>query len=270
MVSRGKSVFAKVQPKPLCNLDTLKTVEPNDIILHALFARLTLTDNRTIEFETKFDKKTQTVELNIAEKDLKFFDQILGMRQGPNFRTFIDWLIGSRRFDSKVTPDFVSASAFDIWYGATESNVDGTPVVLFPTVDPAHIGYNFKLRDNPDPERPKPPCPFGERLPTEEPIITEDIKVIMLWKYICGSKDFFELRVTATIINENAQPVDYVNDVRISTASLEPGDIAEVELISLTIPKGSVVGLSILRNFKDTEDPHSEMFGILGVRITNG
>lgn len=247
MVSRGKSVFSKIQPRTSHCPTVSRVVEPNDLILYALLARLTLDDNRIIEFETKFDKKTQTIELQIAEKDLKFFDQMMGMKRGPKFKRFIDWLIGSKRFESQVTPDFISATAFDIWFGATESVIDNTPLVLFPTSCASHIGYNLKLREE-----------------------NTKAKINMIWQFICGSNTSFELRVNASVTSVNDDPVDFVSDISVSTSGLSPGDQVETNILDIDVPEGSIIGLSLLRNFEGSSDPKSEMFGLIGVRIDDG
>jgi hypothetical protein len=87
-------VFAPILPQlaqPGCNAPT----GVRDLFLHALFARLALNDNSNVEFETKYNPQTNTIELQLPDCALPFFDTVTGMQQGPRFRAYIDWLIGN-------------------------------------------------------------------------------------------------------------------------------------------------------------------------------
>jgi len=248
MVTRGKSVFSRamVAPKSARCPEVV-----NDLLLYALFARVTLTPHneqcgRTIEFSTSYDAATRTVELEVADDDLKFFDQLTGVQRGPRFQKFINWLIGSRQFESTVTPDFVSATAFDFWYGATPTQMEDVPLVLFPTVEPSAIGYNAKLR----------------------PTSTKAV-ISATWKFVCGSGSSLTVRVVVTVISPDQDPYEVVHDAMVSTAGLSAGDVFDTDLLSLSVPAGSVLALSMMRNFSGSTDPHSEMVGLIGVRISD-
>ncbi|MEM3097455.1 MAG: hypothetical protein QXU32_01880 [Nitrososphaerales archaeon] len=87
-------VFGKIKPaiaQPGC-------IEPDgvrDLFLYALFARLALSDGSNVEFETKFNPSTNTIELQLPDCAIPFFDKVTGMKQGPRFRQYINWLVGN-------------------------------------------------------------------------------------------------------------------------------------------------------------------------------
>lgn len=89
---RGKKATAKIQTAMPQTVSVTTTV--NDFFLYALFARLTFSDNEKVEFETKYDRSTDTIELQIPDKYLPVFDQLTGIGQGPKFKQFINWLVG--------------------------------------------------------------------------------------------------------------------------------------------------------------------------------
>jgi hypothetical protein len=88
------AVFAPIIPQlaqPGCTAPTAV----RDLFLHALFARLAFNDNSIVEFETKYNQQTNTIELQLPDCALPFFDTITGLQQGPRFRAYIDWLVGN-------------------------------------------------------------------------------------------------------------------------------------------------------------------------------
>lgn len=89
---RGNKASAKIQVAMPQTVNVTTTV--NDFFLYALFARLTFSDNEKVEFETKYDKATDSIELHIPDKYLDVFDQLTGINQGPKFQKFINWLVG--------------------------------------------------------------------------------------------------------------------------------------------------------------------------------
>lgn len=86
-------VFAPIIPQ-LAQPGCIAPTAVRDLFLHALFARLTLNDNSTVEFETKYDPITNTIELQLPDCALQFFDTIAGMQRGPRLQTFMGWLVG--------------------------------------------------------------------------------------------------------------------------------------------------------------------------------
>jgi len=246
-VQRSNNVFARSTGTFCLPKDKSGKPVANDFFLYALFARIALSNNENIEFETKFDKETQTIELQLSDNNLQLFDQLVGMKRGPKFKQFIDWLIGSRRFDSVSETDFFSATAFDIWFGATVAQIEDRNLVLFPTKKESVIGYNFKLNE----EKTK-------------------AKLFLVWQYICGSNDFAELRVVANVISTSAPPMDVVNDVILDTSGLTANEVIETEILNLDVPEDSVISLSIIRCFEGSSDPQSEMIGMIGVRLEDG
>lgn len=62
-----------------------------DLFLHALFARIAMTDNSVIEFQTRFNPATNTIELEVPACNLPIFDMLTGMQKGPNFKAFMGW-----------------------------------------------------------------------------------------------------------------------------------------------------------------------------------
>lgn len=244
MISRGTNVFKSITKQPQTRDDATNNTSVNDFFLHALFARLTLTNNRVIEFDTKFNHSTNTIELQIKDQDLKFFDQLLGIQRGPKFKTFIDWLIGSRQLTtSTLVPDFISISAFDIWYGANESIVNDIPVVIPSTINPSHIGYNLKVKSG-----------------------TTKIRVHLSWLYIGGANTSFTLRVNAAIVSTST-PINIVNDVIIPTIGIANGDNVETAVLDIDTEDNTIIGVSIQRNCDGSTDPHTEIIGLIGMRV---
>lgn len=61
---------------------------------------MTLTNNDTVEFTTQYDQLQDLIELVLSGEyttpgeTIQQLDQITGIQQGPNFKTYIAWLIG--------------------------------------------------------------------------------------------------------------------------------------------------------------------------------
>lgn len=84
----GKAIQPSIKPYPQASYI-------NDWIIYAIFARMTLSNNDTVEFDTIFDEQNNTIELCIPSGASDAFNQITGTRRGTNFKKYIDWLIGS-------------------------------------------------------------------------------------------------------------------------------------------------------------------------------
>jgi len=61
-----------------------------DMFLHALFARIAANDNETWEFETKYDPKSNNIDLLISEKFISILETV---SKGEDFNRYITWLI---------------------------------------------------------------------------------------------------------------------------------------------------------------------------------
>lgn len=99
-ISRGNSVFKRIGRSPVekgfsRGFGPPGSVDANDLFLYALFARFTLVNNETIEFETKFDQRTNTIELKIPPEMYPLLDKLTGIKQGPDFKRYIAWLVGN-------------------------------------------------------------------------------------------------------------------------------------------------------------------------------
>lgn len=110
------AVFRPIQPSVDCPTPPASV---RDLFLHALFARIALNDNTTIEFRTVYDPATDTIDLDIPDCNVGILDTVTGMQQGPRFRAFIAWLVGgaggggsssSGLIDADISTNGVSAS----------------------------------------------------------------------------------------------------------------------------------------------------------------
>ena len=255
---RGCKVFSRV--------DLLKATDQlapqefdgvRDIILHALFARIALCDESTVEFKTVFDKKTNTVELDFPDALLPVLDEILGMQRGPRFQAYIDWLVGRQSIvgDAQtgavtdVDQTFIPATALTIWAGAVSGNIDDDKVVIFlPTTDLSTVGYNTKLGSS-----------FG----------SGNVKVSLVWVYESGSNASFDIQTSVSVNEINGNNVATLSqDKNISTFNLIKGDIRETELIDIAgISSNDVLSIIIRRNYDGSPDPKSEFVGIMGIKV---
>lgn len=65
-----------------------------DAFLYVLFARFALGDNDTVEFQTKYNPATDTMELFYPDKADPLFDTLMGVQRGELFKRYMDWLMG--------------------------------------------------------------------------------------------------------------------------------------------------------------------------------
>lgn len=245
-MNRGHNVFAPKVVIPKINPSAPLTV--NDWFLYAVFARLALSNNDTTEFETKYDPKTNTIELIIPDETKPFFDQLTGIQRGPNFKMYIDWLIGSRtlKMDQIQDPNFVPSSAISIWFGATQSTIDDKMVITLPDTDASVIGYNLKTTDQ----------------------LVGSLAVYLVWMYVCGANTSFSIRSTAQINDELGNPpVLFTEDNTISTFNLVPGDIRETMIMNFDVNPDNLVNFLLYRNYMGSPDPQTEGIGVLGLRF---
>jgi hypothetical protein len=225
----------------------------NDLFLYALFARIALNNHENIEFETKFDKATNTIELVIQNSALPLFNQITGMQRGPKFQAYINWLIGSQTLtttssDASKDPNFISSTLLEPWFGATPTTINDKFLLNLPTEDASVVGYNLK---------------------TNETFLGKLI-VSLVWMFIGGSNSSFDIRTTANISDsEGNSPNIVVQDNNISTLNLIEGDIRETELIDTgnIVGNSNIISLLINRNFVGSPDPTTEAIGIIGLKV---
>lgn len=251
MVTRGHSVFKCPNPQivaPPYSVDTAIS----DLFLHALFARVALTSNNNIEFETIYCKETNTIELLVPPDSLKFFDQITGLKRGPNFKAYIDWLIGSTSIAPIIQgqdPNFVSASALSVWTGATQGSLTGNQIILMlPPGVLSGVGYNTKI---------------------DSSFSSGHLSVYLIWIYDSGNNNSFQIKtnVRATKLATGIN-VDADNTVSISTLNLLKGDIRETLLIQTPIVAGGdIINITLSRNFESNTDPATDLVGIVGLRL---
>jgi hypothetical protein len=245
-MNRGNKVFAA--PKVIPKIIPGAPLKVNDYFLYALFARLALNNNDTTEFETKYDPSTNTIELIIPDESKQFFDQITGMQRGPNFKLFIDWLIGSKtlKMDLVQDPNFVPSSTISIWFGATQSTIDDRMVITLPDTDASVIGYNLKTTNQ----------------------LSGSLAVYLVWTYVCGANTSFSIRSTAQINDELGNPpVIFSEDNNISTFNLVPGDIRESLIMNFDVNPDNLVSFLLYRNYIGSPDPQTEGIGVLGLRF---
>jgi len=248
-MKRGHNVFAKVMPQPVSKAFTLPP-QANDIFLHALFTRITMTDNSIIEFETRFNQQTNTIELYIPQKALNILDQLTGVQRGPNFKTFINWLIGSQTLVQTTAKDldFIPASELLIWFGATPILVENSRLVLdLPIIKASTVGYNLKTNDT----------------------FIGNLEISLIWVFMHGSNTSFDIRSSATVSGASgAAPVITTADTTISTFNLLPGDIRESTILNVAnVSSNNIINLLINRNFNGHTDPQTEAIGIVGIQI---
>lgn len=87
------------------NLQPLETskrsIDINDLFLHAFFARLADSSSKTHEFETKFCKEINQIELDSSDELL---DVLTDVDVGPKLRRFLNWLVGNDK-DANIVVD---------------------------------------------------------------------------------------------------------------------------------------------------------------------
>lgn len=248
-------VFGKIIPQLAQQSDI--PVGIRDLFLHALFARLALTDNRIIEFETKYNCSTNTIELQIPSDILPVFDEMLGMQRGPKFQAFIDWLVGKQQIISDVPTvvvgfdndqQFVPVGSLTVWSGATIESDDTSVTIALPTSILSVVGYNTKLSQS---------------------ISGNDIKVSLIWRYDAGNNTSYDLKTTLTATDfGGAVNVSGSLDTNISTFNLIHGDVRTTELLYVAdIQPEDLINITIQRNFEGSTDPQTESVNIVGLKV---
>lgn len=254
-MSRGSNVFGKILPQ-LAQQSNIP-VGIRDLFLHALFARLALSDNRVIEFETKYNCNTNTIELQIPSDVLPLFDEMMGMQRGPKFQAFIDWLVGKQQIISDVPTvvlgfdndqQFVPVGSLTIWTGATIESSDTSVVIALPTSILSVIGYNTKL---------------------SESISGNNLKVSLVWRYDAGNSTSYDIRTTLTSTDfDGVVNVSESADVNISTFNLINGDIRTTELINVfDVEPEDLLNIVIQRNFEGSGDLQTESVNVIGLKV---
>ena len=246
-MARGNNVFATIAPRVM-KAPVGGPPVANDIFLHALFVRCTLTNNDVIEFQTTFNQATQTVELIIPPNMYTLLDQITGLQRGPNMIRFIDWLIGTRTLKTDMIPDpnFIPSSAISIWFGATQSTIDDKMVITLPDTDASVVGYNLKTNEQ----------------------LTGSLGAYLVWMYVCGQNTSYDIRTTVQVNDELGNPpVLFTQDTNISTFNLVPGDIRETLIMTFDGYPNNIDNFLIYRNYLGSPDPKTEGIGVLGLRF---
>jgi len=258
MVNRGNNVFTQISAPLAPKIAQQLPDSATDIILHALIARVTYKNGNKLEFRTVFDKKTNTIELEVPENGLAVFDELQGIQQGPRFRQFIDWLIGRQSVISDaqsgggnldLDSSFVSSSDLKIWAGATIGNMDDEKIVIFlPTNCLSVLGYNAKMASN-----------FG----------TNSVKISLIWVFEGGSNASFDIQTKVSAGEINGNNVATVDDTaNISTFNLIKGDIRETELITVSgVQSDDILSIIMQRNYDGSPDPTTEFVGVLGIKV---
>jgi hypothetical protein len=253
-VQRGNNAFGRIEQSP--TIPGRIFLRMRDLFLHALFARLAFNDDDTVEFRTVYDPDTETIELDIPNKALPFLDQITGIQRGENFKTFINWLIGSDTitptpvvFDQD--PNFVSASALSVWAGATQANLEGNQIVLLlPASELSAVGYNTKTADD---------------------FVMGQLSLYLIWVYDSGGNNGFSIRTNTKIVDvATGNTVESIDTTNISTLNLLQGDIRETLLFTTSnyVEAGQVISLMLSRNYEGSADPATDLVGIVGLRIS--
>lgn len=250
-INYAKGLKAKCTPSAL----PPGNPEARDLFLHALFARIALTNNATIEFQTCYDPETNTIELIVPSEALAIFDEITGMQRGPKFQAYVNWLIGSTTLpvSSGSTPDvdpsWVSASDMSIWVGAVSGSLDDKrAVIILPAAELSAVGHNTKLSTT------------G----------SGKVKISLIWVYGGGSNNSFTIKTSANIsVIGTGEISNEENDTTISTFNLVPGDIRETELLTTNTNAiaGDLVSVILRRNFVGSPDPKTDLVSILGIKI---
>lgn len=245
---RGKNVFARIQSQiPLQQTENLSV---NDFFLYALFARIAFRNNHNIEFETKYDKNSNTIELQVPTNYLDTFDEMLGIQRGPNFKKFVNWLIGSQTLQTSggvIDGQFISVNSLNLWFGASYLDVDGNKlVILLPPSQQSAINSSIKTSDTHD----------------------GDLSISLVWMYLSGNNNNFDIKVNVTITNEFGDATVYSELVSISTFNLIANDTRTTELISINdVGPNTIVDIMIYRNYGGSADPGTDVIGVVGLLL---
>ena len=252
-VQRGNNAFGRIEPNPLRAARIATGM--NDLFLHALFARLALNSDETVEFKTIYDPTTNTIELDIPNSALPFLNQILGIQRGERFKTFVDWLIGSDTLEPAPImfdqdPNFIAASALSVWAGATQGNLEDKQLILYlPASELSVVGYNTKI---------------------DESITYTRMKLYLVWVYDSGNNTSYNIRTSVMATNiSTGNTAEATNDTSISTLNLLKGDIRETEIFDTGefIHANDIVNIKLSRNWDGSPDPQTELPAIVGLRL---
>jgi hypothetical protein len=276
-LNRGHNVFAKIVPtiqprQP--GLDGQVTpgniIHPQpastvrDLFLHALFARIAFTNNDTTEFRTVYDPTTNVIELDIPQEAINVLDQITGIQRGPNFKTFINWLIGSTTLTpslSRLTglladPNFTSGLSLRVWLGANLFNYNDEYLALvLPATVQSVVGHNFRT----------PAPPVGQ--PANAP---SDITVSLIWSLPATGATSFTIRASTTISQTDGTPPVFGSvDATLSASNTqEAGAIIKTGIMIIpAVPAGSIVSLLLTRNFVGSPDPNTQALILVGLMV---
>lgn len=252
-MARGNKVFSPLGVNPFINTD-VSPLGVNDILLHALIVRLALSNNDVIEFQTRYNKQTDTVELVVPNAALPYFDQLLGMQRGPNFQTFINWLIGSETLQTGTTLDqdqsFVSAGNLIAWSGASAGNLEDKRLVIYlPAATLSVVGFNTS---------------------TSSDFAGGRIRVSLVWVYDSGANTSFDIRTSVEIVElTTGNKINLSSDTSISTFNLIHGDIRETELLDTgdVVEPDRLVNIIVRRNYDGSPDPQADLVGIVGLKV---
>jgi hypothetical protein len=182
---------------------------------------------------------------------LEVLDQITGIQRGPNFKKFVNWLIGSRQFieqDGTVSSRFLSISDINIWFGATFVDINqGNLSILLPTKTPSAINANFKTA----------------------PGFSGPLSLDLEWVYLDGQNTSWFIKCNITIIDASGNPSIFTEELEISTFNLISKDIRSTTFINIpSVGPDSLIDITIYRNYSGSIDAKQETIGILGIGIT--
>jgi hypothetical protein len=245
---RGNNVGARIQSAIPTNV--VYDTRLNDLFLHALFARLAFKNNETYEFRTKYNHHTNTIELDIPDKYLGVLDQITGMQRGPNFKKFINWLIGSEQLqgdDKDVSSKFLSTSDINLWYGASYLDINGGILTIaLPPMSPSAINANFKTA----------------------PDYNGNVELKLNWIYVDGQNTELYLKTNVTVIDSSGNSYVAAEEVMVSTFNLIGNDLRSTTIIELQdIGPDSLIDIILMRNYQGSSDPLTETVGVVGIEL---
>lgn len=245
---RGNNVSAKIQSA--MQTQTSFDTRLNDLFLHALFARLAFKNNENYEFKTKYHPSTNTIELDIPDKYLDVLDQVTGIQRGPNFKRFMNWMIGSEQLqgdDKDVNSKFLSTSDINLWYGASYLDVNGsTLTVALPSSLPSAINANFKTA----------------------PEYSGDVQLKLNWMFIDGQNTEFYVKVNVTVIDKFGNSYVVSEESMISTFNLIANDLRNTTIIELpNIGSDTLIDIVIMRNYSGSLDPQTETISVAGIEL---
>lgn len=250
-MSRGNQAFKRIGLTPqLTSAQRNNHTDVNDLFLHALFARIALSNNSSIEFQTTYNKESNEIELDIPDESLGIFNQITGMQRGEKFKQYINWLIGSETLPAPAsTYDSGFISNFEIWVGATIAAINQDTLVYFlPSVATSIVGFNRMVGN----------------------VVDGSGTLYLQWAYDSGSNSSFQLKINVSITDVAGNVTNLSNVITPSTFNLIKGDIRETEAITISpgsLAQGDIVSIMIHRNYVGHADPQTDLVGLVGARL---